>query len=107
MSRDVSAQPKWSPASAVPGTPVVFWLMVFFCDVTGPVAEPGTVVTKPALAWPLTFPYGLPNARSAYPSPLKSYGIAVGRAAAWAARTGPVAPNAQTADAASVRARMR
>jgi hypothetical protein len=40
--------PKPSPASEPPGTPVLFCVMVFLREVTGPLALPGTVTISPA-----------------------------------------------------------
>src|SRR5689334_21568658 len=93
--------------------------MIVFFAVFGPVAEPYTIVTKPAVVTVPTVPYGSPSARSGWPSPLKSYGLAPSAAAtcgfaffaviacgtddACAAPASPVAPIAVTALTAGAR----
>ncbi len=43
-----------SPASAVPGTPLVFWEMTVRLAAETPVFEPYRTTTWPASLWPLT-----------------------------------------------------
>src|SRR5256885_16538314 len=87
--------------------------MTVFFEVFNPDDEPYTIVTKPAVLWPLTVPNGSPSARSGWPSPLKSYGLATVSAALadrddpWAAPAAPAAPMAVIADTASARVKAR